>query len=83
MVRDGRQRKARYERLRAEIIDYVQGHPGCTANQIVAALAVDRGLKNHGLTPRKVGFFIPRNCAEFIRYEIDRVSGKRLYLPIE
>jgi len=55
----GNQKDARLNRLKFEIIDYVERHPGCTANQIVAGLAIDRGLNNHGLTPRKVGFLIP------------------------
>lgn len=74
----GSQKAARFRRLREEIIMYVGEHPGCTAHDIVAALAIDRKMKNHGLTPRKVGFFIPRHCKE-IAYTDDTNTGKRLY----
>ena len=76
----GTQRTARYHRLRSEIIDYVNQHPYCSAAQIVAALSIDRRLKNYGLTARKVGFFIPRHCKELVVTQ-DARSGTRLYAP--
>ena len=78
----GSQKAARFPRLREEIISYVAEHPGCTAHDIVAALAIDRKMKNHGLTSRKVGFFIPRHCKE-ISFVNDSSTGKRLYAMAE
>ncbi len=76
--RHGTQKKARFNRLRSEILDYVSTNPNCTASEIVAALANERRMKNHGLTPRKVGFFIPRHCKEIL-WTQDRATGKRIY----
>jgi len=39
-------------------------------------------LRNHGLTARKVGFFIPRYCKD-ISYALDASTGKRLYVLSE
>ena len=75
----GAQKTARYHRLRNEIIDYVNAHPYCSAAQIVAALSIDRRLKNYGLTARKIGFFIPRHCKE-LTVSRDARSGTRLYV---
>jgi len=55
----GSQKKARFERLKEEILNFVGANPGCSAQSIVANLSHDRAMRNHGLTPRKVGFFIP------------------------
>lgn len=74
----GSQKAARTNRLRNEILSYVKTHPGCTASQIVAWLSIDLRMKNHGLTPRKVGFFIPRYVKE-VSWEQDRLTGKRVY----
>lgn len=74
----GTQKAARLRRLREEILSFVSFNPGCTASQIVAWLSIDRRMKNHGLTPRKVGFFIPRHCQE-LTWEQDRMTGKRVY----
>lgn len=74
----GSQKQARRNRLRSEIMVYVSAHPNCTASEIVAALSNDRKLKNHGLTPRKVGFFIPRYCKEIL-WDQDSSTGKRIY----
>tara|TARA_B100001750_G_C15503168_1_gene598585 strand:- start:141 stop:389 length:249 start_codon:yes stop_codon:yes gene_type:complete len=74
----GSQKQARRMRLKSEILDYVSNHPNCTAGEIVAALANDRKMKNHGLTPRKVGFFIPRYCKEIL-WNQDSSTGKRIY----
>ena len=76
----GAQRTARYHRLRSEIIEYVNANPYCSAAQIVAALCIDRRLKNYGLTARKIGFFIPRHCKELM-VSRDSRSGTRLYAP--
>ncbi len=80
MFMTGTQRAARHERLRREILDYVIQNPHCTAAQIAGALSIDRRLRNHGLTARKVGFFIPRFCKE-LEFVIDGRSGCRLYAP--
>lgn len=74
----GTQKQARFNRLRSEIMDYVTTNPNCTASEIVAALSNERRMKNHGLTPRKVGFFIPRHCKEIL-WTQDRATGKRIY----
>ena len=60
----GAQKKARFERLKQEITRFVLANHGCSAQSIVANLSHDRAMRNHGLTPRKVGFFISRNLAE-------------------
>ncbi|MCS5533726.1 MAG: hypothetical protein NZ736_05675 [Candidatus Poseidoniaceae archaeon] len=74
----GSQKQARRNRLKSEIMDYVSSNPNCTASEIVASLANDRRMKNHGLTPRKVGFFIPRYCKEIL-WNQDTSTGKRVY----
>ena len=74
----GTQKEARLRRLREEILNFVNINPGCTASQIVAWLSIDLKMKNHGLTPRKIGFFIPRYCKELI-WKQDSVTGKRVY----
>ena len=74
----GTQKEARLRRLRTEILNFVNINPGCTASQIVAWLSIDLKMKNHGLTPRKIGFFIPRYCKELI-WKQDSVTGKRVY----
>lgn len=75
----GSQKQARRNRLKFEIMDYVSSNPNCTASEIVASLANDRRMKNHGLTPRKVGFFIPRYCKEIL-WNQDSSTGKRVYI---
>ncbi len=74
----GAQKEARLRRLREEILNFVSVNPGCTASQIVAWLSIDLKMKNHGLTPRKVGFFIPRYCKELV-WKQDSLTGKRVY----
>ena len=74
----GAQKEARLRRLREEILKFVSVNPGCTASQIVAWLSIDLKMKNHGLTPRKVGFFIPRYCKELV-WKQDSLTGKRIY----
>ena len=76
----GTQRTARHERLRLEIMNYVNENPNCTAAQIAGALSVDKKMRNHGLTARKIGFFIPRFCKE-LEFIVDARSGCRLYAP--
>ena len=75
----GTQKKARFERLKKEILSFVGANPGCSAQSIVANLSHDRAMRNHGLTPRKVGFFIPRYLSEMIGFTLDHSTGKRLY----
>ena len=59
-VGPGAQKLARLERLKIEVLDFILANPGCSAQSIVGNLTNDKQMKNHGLTPRKVGFFIPR-----------------------
>ena len=60
----GSQKKARFESLKNEIIKFVSANHGCSAQSIVANLNHEKSMRNHGLTPRKVGFFISRNLGE-------------------
>jgi len=68
----GSQKKARFERLKKEIMRFVTANPGCSAQSIVANLSHDRTMRNHGLTPRKVGFFIP------VTSQINSLGGKTI-----
>ena len=49
------------------------------AQSIVANLSHDRAMRNHGLTPRKVGFFIPRHLAQYLVWWQDHTAGRRVY----
>ncbi len=71
----GTQKKARLQRLKDEIKRFVFANPGCSAQTIVAHLTHDKKLKNHGLTPRKVGFFIPRHLNSQLVWWHDHVAG--------
>ncbi len=75
----GAQKKARFERLKQEITNFVLANHGCSAQSIVANLSHDRAMRNHGLTPRKVGFFISRNLAEKLGWWQDDRAGRRVY----
>ncbi|RZD37911.1 MAG: hypothetical protein CXT71_07455 [Methanobacteriota archaeon] len=75
----GTQKAARLERLKMEIIEYVSNHPGCSAADIVAYLSNEKRMRNHGLTTRKVGFFIPRYLKSDVDYQLDSSTGKRIY----
>jgi len=75
----GAQKKARFERLREEIYKFVSVNPGCSAQSIVAFLDVDCKMRNHGLTPRKVGFFIPRFLKSRLSWWQDHKAGRRVY----
>ena len=75
----GSQKTARLERLKNEIIEYISIHPGCSAADIVDYLSNTRRMRNHGLTPRKVGFFISRNLAEKLTWWQDHRAGRRVY----
>ena len=55
-VGPGAQKLARLERLKIEVLDFILANPGCSAQSIVGNLTNDKQMKNHGLTPRKVGF---------------------------
>ncbi len=77
--RVGAQKKARFERLKKEITRFVMANHGCSAQSIVANLSHDRSMRNHGLTPRKVGFFISRNLAEKLTWWQDHRAGRRVY----
>ena len=75
----GSQKKARFERLKEEIMRFVTANPGCSAQSIVANLSHDRTMRNHGLTARKIGYFIPRYMKNRIGFKLDATTGKRIY----
>ena len=75
----GSQKKARFDRLKNEIMRFVTANPGCSAQSIVANVSHDRVMRNHGLTPRKVGFFIPRHLADRLTWWQDHRAGRRVY----
>ena len=75
----GTQKQARFERLKQEIVHFVTANHGCSAQSIVANLSHERSMRNHGLTARKVGFFISRNLAEKITWWQDHRAGRRVY----
>jgi hypothetical protein len=75
----GSQKTARLERLKLEIVEYVTTNPGCSAADIVDYLSKTRRMRNHGLTSRKVGFFIPRYLKNCVMFTLDRSTGKRVY----
>ena len=75
----GSQKKARFERLKEEIMKFVGANPGCSAQSIVACLSHDKAMRNHGLTPRKVGFFIPRHMKANLTWWQDHKAGRRVY----
>ena len=75
----GSHKQARLERLMKEIEEYVASQPSCSAADIVNYLSNERKMRNHGLTTRKVGFFIPRYLADRVSYRLDNTTGKRIY----
>ena len=75
----GSQKKARFERLKEEIMRFVTANPGCSAQSIVGNLTNDKQMRNHGLTPRKVGFFIPRYLQSRVTWWQDHKAGRRVY----
>jgi hypothetical protein len=75
----GSQKKARLERLKSEIVEYIEQMPGASAADIVAFLSNERKMRNHGLTTRKVGLFIPLHLSEKISFRLDASTGKRIY----
>ena len=75
----GSQKQARFERLKSEIVTYVTSSPGVTAADIVSHLSNERKMRNHGLTTRKVGLFIPRHLSHRIAFNLDSSTGKRVY----
>ena len=79
----GSQKKARFERLKEEIMRFVTANHGCSAQSIVANLAHDRTMRNHGLTPRKIGFFIPRHLADKLTWWQDHLAVRRVYGCLE
>ena len=78
-VGTGSQKQARLERLKQEVLRFVLANPGCSAQSIVAELANDKAMRNHGLTPRKIGFFIPRHLADRVTWWQDHGAGRRVY----
>ena len=75
----GSQKAARLNRLKLEIIDYVGISPGCCAADIVSFLSNERKMRNHGLTTRKIGLFIPRYLTDIVGFRLDNTTGKRTY----
>lgn len=78
-VGPGAQKLARLERLKIEVLDFILANPGCSAQSIVGNLTNDKQMKNHGLTPRKVGFFIPRYLKSRVTWWQDHKAGRRVY----
>ncbi len=78
----GSQKRARFERLCHEVRRFVLANPGCSAQAIVANLNHDKKLRNHGLTPRKVGFFITRHLRHQLVWWQDHRAGRRVYGPL-
>ena len=77
----GSQKQARFERLVNEVRKFVYANPGCSAQAIVASLNHDQKMRNHGLTPRKVGFFITRHLRHSLVWWQDHRAGRRVYGP--
>ena len=75
----GSQKEARLERLKEEIVDYVEQGHGVSAADIVSFLTHERKMRNHGLTARKIGLFIPRYLSERVSFRLDATTGKRIY----
>ena len=75
----GSQKEARLERLKEEIVEYIAVVPDCSAADIVHYLSNERRMRNHGLTTRKVGLFIPRYLSDLVGFRLDNTTGKRLY----
>ena len=75
----GSQKKARFDRLKNEITSFVLANHWCSAQSIVANLSHDKSMRNHGLTTRKVGFFISRNLSEKLSWWQDHKAGRRVY----
>ncbi len=75
----GSQKEARLERLKEEIVEYIAIVPDCSAADIVHYLSNERRMRNHGLTTRKVGLFIPRYLSDLVGFKLDNTTGKRLY----
>lgn len=75
----GSQKQARLERLKTEIVDYVSTTPGVSAADIVSHLSNERKMRNHGLTTRKIGLFIPRHLSHRINFDLCNATGKRIY----
>lgn len=79
----GTQKLARLKKLKDEVKRFVFANPGCSAQSIVAHLQHDKKLRNHGLTPRKIGFFIPRHLHKQLTWWQDHGAGRRVYGPDE
>ena len=73
----GSQKEARLERLKEEIIEYIAGVPDCSAADIVHHLSNERRMRNHGLTTRKVGLFIPRYLSDLSLIHISEPTRRR------
>jgi hypothetical protein len=69
--------------LKEEVKKFVFANPGCSAQSIVAFLTHDKNMRNHGLTPRKIGFFIPRHLKAHLNWWQDHKAGRRVYGPCE
>ena len=79
MKGNGTQKQARLARLKNEIVEYVATQQSCSAADIVHHLSNERRMRNHGLTARKVGFFIPRHLSEWLVWWQDHTAGRRVY----
>ena len=77
----GIQKEARRNRLINEIYNFVSSNPGVSSAAIVGYLTTEKRMRNHSLSSRKIGFFIPRYCKDRIRFE-EQNEG-RAYFPID
>jgi len=78
----GTQKNARFQRLCHEVRAFVSANPGCSAQSIVACLNHDNKMRNHGLTPRKIGYFITHHLAQSLTWWQDHKAGRRVYAKI-
>ena len=69
----------RHNRLIDEIVDYLTSNPKVSAASIVDYLSNERKMRNHGLTPRKIGMFITSYCKENITFE-ETSTGRAYFL---
>ena len=73
----GTQKKARFERLKQEIISFVTANHGCSAQSIVANLSHEKSMRNHGLTPRKVAWWQDHRAGRRVYGDRSRFSDEK------
>ena len=77
------QKTARLVRLMSEVKRFAFSNTGCSAQLIVAFLSLDKNMRNHGLTPRKIGPFIPRYLRQDVTWWHDHRAGRSVYGPVQ